>query len=309
MVQPYKDFTRDFRFKIVRFLSRGFIKHSAHFLPNIKIQHTIAKKLLPRIRDQHVLVNTIYGFPIEIEMSESHTASLRGSIERNLYFMGTYEAGTLDIIRRSLSVGDSNAVFVDIGAHNGLMSIFAAKNGAKHVYSFEPYPSMFELLKRNIAHAGVASKITPYKIAVSDGTGEVSLEYDDSNSGATKITQADNFSAKAPTEKIDFVAEEDKFGKISLMIIDVEGHEASVLEGARNIIQTDKPDLIVEYNPKNTNQTVLDFLKREGYLLYFLTNSRHLVGNLQLFDRAPQTDFSDNLFCFQPERAKLLGLI
>ena len=57
------------------------------------------------------------------------------------------------------------------------------------------------------------------------------------------------------------------------MKIDVEGHELSVLEGGRELLQRDQPALIVEIadGPELPHyRRVLDFLTEFGYQAYWL---------------------------------------
>ena len=61
--------------------------------------------------------------------------------------------------------------------------------------------------------------------------------------------------------------------KISLIKIDVNGHELSVIKGLNNIIKKDKPALIVETD-KNINK-IKKYLKKFNYGKYsFLKNNK-----------------------------------
>ena len=64
--------------------------------------------------------------------------------------------------------------------------------------------------------------------------------------------------------------------KVSLIKIDVEGHELEVLTGAKNLISTYKPVIILE---ASTNETEIhNFLTNQGYLKNIISeNSRNVV--------------------------------
>jgi len=63
----------------------------------------------------------------------------------------------------------NNSVVIDIGAHIGVFSVFAAVQAENvTVYSFEPEPGNFELLVRNIAANNLESRIHPINLAVSN---------------------------------------------------------------------------------------------------------------------------------------------
>ncbi|MDE1851613.1 MAG: FkbM family methyltransferase [Candidatus Micrarchaeota archaeon] len=49
---------------------------------------------------------------------------------------------------------------VDIGACIGDTAIYFAMNGARHVYSFEPYPYSFRIARKNIRLNGMSNRIT-----------------------------------------------------------------------------------------------------------------------------------------------------
>jgi FkbM family methyltransferase len=312
MTNIAQDFTDDERFVLMRSLNRRLLTDSGDpsdtDMSTIKLQHAVGKRLLPETSG-HMIIPTIYGFPIAIDIDKTHTDTMQGSIERNLYFMGTYEAGTLDIMKRSLESWGKGACFVDIGAHNGLMSIFAAHQGAGRVVAFEPYAPMFKLLQENIVLSN-KTNIEPHQHGLSDHKQTVSMVANDQNSGATRIVQeGEPGDHEIQVDTLDQIVKDEGIERINLMLIDVEGHEIHVLKGAREVILRDKPDLIVEYDPRHQDQEVVDFLKGHGYHLFILERSRHQEGRLLPFDStAANNTLMDNLFCFQEERAQALGL-
>lgn len=302
-----QDFTQDDRFQVVRQLNAQILKHPFDPSASIGIQHDVAKHILPEASGR-MIIPTAYGFPMMIDIDATHTPSMQGSIERNLYFLGSYEAGTLEIIRQSLASWGKGATFVDVGAHNGLMSIYAAHVGAAKVYSFEPNPSMFEMLNENIKLSS-HDNIKSVALALGNEQGTVSIETNDQNSGAAHISESESASVHdIPVDTLDHVAQTEDIDRINLMLMDVEGYEHNVLTGAQATIDQHKPDLIIEYDPSDPDTQVTDFLKQRGYLLYTLENSRHLPGRLLPFQGAQGSTQKDNYFCFQPERAKALGL-
>ena len=67
-----------------------------------------------------------------------------------------------------------NDIVVDIGAHLGVFSVFAASMTQNTVYAFEPSPDNFEVLKRNIHMNGV-NNIKAHRCAVSDRPGSTTF--------------------------------------------------------------------------------------------------------------------------------------
>jgi FkbM family methyltransferase len=173
---------------------------------------------------------------------------------------------------------------IDVGANKGTYT-YALARLAKHVWAFEPNPKMFKILKR-----GVASNVTAAMVALSDRSGEAELRVPRmgkggfSNQGgslsATKI-ETNYRTVTVEARRLDDL----KLPDIGFMKIDVEGFEAEVLEGARDIIRTSRPIMIVELEERYSKvpievalQRVLDF----GYVGMFL--ARDTLRPLEQFD-------------------------
>ncbi len=85
---------------------------------------------------------------------------------REIFIWKVYNPSTLPI--------GGNDVVVDIGAHNGLFSLFAASITQNMIYAFEPAPENFDCLQRNIDANGLTN-VTSYNVAVSDKIGLTKL--------------------------------------------------------------------------------------------------------------------------------------
>jgi len=57
---------------------------------------------------------------------------------------------------------------VDVGAYVGDSAIYFALNGAKHVYAFEPHPSLYKIAKKNVKLNNLEKKITLLNEAIGD---------------------------------------------------------------------------------------------------------------------------------------------
>ena len=138
---------------------------------------------------------------------------------------------------------DPKRICLDVGANLGLFTYFLARY-APHVYAFEPNPIPLRILK------SVADKnVTVREMALSDRTGEAELVVPkgrkgwSSNGASVEHTQSGNGRiVKVSCSRIDDLGYQD----IGFIKIDVEGHEKSVLEGARETLARDRPNLFVE---------------------------------------------------------------
>jgi FkbM family methyltransferase len=133
----------------------------------------------------------------------------------------------------------SGSIFVDVGAHLGTYSYSLSKMA--RVEAFEPSPECCARLR-------AWSRASVHEIALSDSAGTANL-YTPIKGGRLALGLA-TVANKIPHSRVDVVrtATLDSFDlhDVSLIKVDVEGHEAAVLRGARQTIGRELPALIVE---------------------------------------------------------------
>ena len=128
-----------------------------------------------------------------------------------------------------------NKLAIDIGAHIGLWSYHMALDFQK-VVSFEPFPLHQDCFVRNMA---AFDNVKLERVALGPHDGKVELmTRTHGSSGDTGIVG----DGKIPMKRLD----DYHFDAISLIKIDCEGYEASVIIGAMGVIQRHKPTIIVE---------------------------------------------------------------
>jgi FkbM family methyltransferase len=139
------------------------------------------------------------------------------------------------------SIRDS--AVVDVGSYTGLYAIRAALSG-NQVFAFEPNPMVYDRLRENIKLNQVGDQVEVSKKAVSNKVDIVQLGVNStklSSGGSLEHRRERVFSVK--TVILDQVLPDIP---ISAIKIDVEGHEASVLQGAISIIKKYRPVIITE---------------------------------------------------------------
>ena len=67
---------------------------------------------------------------------------------------------------------NSNSIFIDIGANNGLHSLYVSDNFKCKVICYEPHPVPFEILKKRFKNI---KNVKIYNLAVSDETSQTNL--------------------------------------------------------------------------------------------------------------------------------------
>ncbi len=170
----------------------------------------------------------------------------------------------------------SGNTVLDIGSNIGLYAIRNSKRVGNQgrIWAFEPNPSVFGRLLRNIKENG-SSNIVAMKKAVSSESGRVRFTVASGISPEGKIEHG-NESGKRSQETIevdcitldDFV-DENRIGKIDLVKIDVEGEEFEVLKGAKVKALPLIEKIVLEYHSMVAKDNSTRFLKDNSFNVVF----------------------------------------
>lgn len=147
--------------------------------------------------------------------------------------------------------------FLDIGANIGMNSIRMnqIKKITGTVHLFEPQPDVFLMLKYNTRNLN--RKL--YNVALSDKNSYSSFTQKTNNVGATQI--GSDLEISIATARLDDFSFPNK---ISIIKIDVEGHEESMLIGGKETIMKHKPVIIIEMWP-HKKEAANQILNSLGY--------------------------------------------
>jgi FkbM family methyltransferase len=172
---------------------------------------------------------------------------LEGGVELELHPEGDYvsdliratgdhhEVRILEEVRERLF--HNPGVIVDAGAMIGNHAAYFAHH-VRHtqVHAFEPDPANFELLARNTEPYPT---VVPCRWALSDHEGQAALHNDDPrNHGHVQLV---------PGEGVQLVTLDSyDLEWVTLLKIDVEGHELEVLAGAAGTIRRWRPLILIE---------------------------------------------------------------
>ncbi len=204
-------------------------------------------------------------------------------IQRQMLF-GCYEPHVMQAMCGILRGGDT---FVDVGAHIGYHSYFAAGlvGPAGRVFGLEADPSNFARLKKNLesfpnAHA--------YQCAAWSREEKLNFERSASagESGWGSLARAQNARLGEQIEvegvSLDAWSKRAALKAIRALKIDVEGAELAVLQGAENVLQEMRPILLIELNVPLLEQAgasaalIEQFLCKRGYELRALADEPRL---------------------------------
>ena len=197
----------------------------------------------------------------------------RGKILRHL--LGTYEARQSRLIGTRLSPGD---VVFDIGANTGHYTLLAARLVGVHgrVFAFEPDARNRSFLEAHIRLNGVSSA-TVIAAAAGATDGDARFGQPERGSGTQRLSELGDVSVAV--RSVDSVAAEFAV-KPNLMKIDVEGAEASVLEGADEVLRQARPVVLLSIHGKSVRLRCLELLRGHGYLVEPLDPSEGRKGEL-----------------------------
>jgi|TARA_B110000438_G_scaffold23772_1_gene21849 FkbM family methyltransferase len=180
----------------------------------------------------------------------------------------TYEPVQTEIVKKFVKKGDN---VIDVGAHVGYYTFLMAKmvgNEGK-VYSFEPDPENFALLKKGI-EANNLKNVEIIQKAVSNTNSTIKLFLSDTDRATNRIYDAGINDAhkiiEVETCSIDEFLNEKEI-KIDFVKIDAEGSEQGVIEGMKTTLKNNSnitmmteffPFLIEKYgsSPKKYLQTL-----------------------------------------------------
>lgn len=170
----------------------------------------------------------------------------------------------------TLKTGD---IVIDIGANIGVFSIYAASNGAKKVYAFEPNLNAYNTLCKNVKENSLEDIVFPFNLGVSDLDDKIiylpeesspyNISANSPNSGQmveVKTISLNTIVDKIVKERIDFCkmdcegaeyeilysTTKDVFSKIDL--IRMENHKYSEKVNLINNLAKEKFKLVHEHN-------------------------------------------------------------
>ncbi len=167
---------------------------------------------------------------------------------------------------------DRGRAALDVGANKGLYTYFCRRH-ASHVYAVEAHPVLAKQLERSFGKG-----VTVLNLALSNAPGTANI-YVPVMGGREVDTRGSLESSAADGAEVNSIEvscktiDELNLQNVGFMKIDVEGHELSVLEGAREFLQRERPNVLVEVEERHRAGAiagVFGLLAQAGYEGYFL---------------------------------------
>jgi FkbM family methyltransferase len=177
---------------------------------------------------------------------------------------GRYERDELDVVMQLIDRIDTRPreLCLDVGANIGNHALHFASH-YQQVIAFEPQPRTFRLLQLN---AELVANVQCRNLGLSDAAGHAFIDLPAGNAGMARVSQAGTGS-RCELQTLDAVVGADS-RRVSLIKIDVEGHEAQVLRGARQRLEHDQPVVLLEqaaHEFADGSSPAIDVLRSAGY--------------------------------------------
>jgi FkbM family methyltransferase len=199
--------------------------------------HLLLRNNIHRIRRK--------GIVYQVDLSEG--------VDLSLFLFGNFQDHVTN--QKYVRLKD-NAVIFDVGANIGGMAFrFAQQVPRGRVYAFEPTDFAFNKLLNNLSlNPHLAKVITPVQLFLSDRTASrhqirayASWKVDGSTTDAHRLHGGALKSARSVAAMtLDDYCATNGIDRVDLIKIDTDGHEFSVLKGARRTIEKNRPYIIFE---------------------------------------------------------------
>lgn len=245
---------------------RGILKPAYIFSPRNVFRRLGFRRALAANPRQ--VVTLPWSTNIEVELLDA--------IGREIYCKRTFDLAVSECAWRLIERGN---VIVDAGANIGYMTnLFAIRAGTEGaVHAFEPHPGIRRTLAANVARVhetGTAASIIVHECALGRTEQEAELvesAYFASNHGTASLRVGVDESVGDEIAHRVRVAPLDSFfhdNRIDLLKIDVEGHEAAVVQGAHELLRTNRIRQIIYEDHDLGRGKLPGMFQRYGYSVY-----------------------------------------
>lgn len=187
-------------------------------------------------------------------------------LDRNIVNLGDFENAQCEYlcgVAKKLVEADENPIFLDVGSNWGLYSMLMAKTGVETVIAFEPDARNLAHMRANYILNNLLEAITVKEVAVWHETTDIEFAGTAENEGrdrgwaqvVSEETPAIEGGKTLTTVTLPAVSLDDDMPDVTdcaiIMKIDTEGAEQQVLQGAKNLLESNAVLLQVENHLKN----------------------------------------------------------
>ncbi|MFC6267083.1 FkbM family methyltransferase [Frigoriflavimonas asaccharolytica] len=246
-----------------------------------------------RKKDIYNLQNHQLLYPIRYnnQITKIYLQEKFGYVDLYIFKFGIYEKYIIDDIRATLT---HEKILLDIGGNIGQHSLLLAPY-CKQIYAFEPIPAVYQSFEKSI-HANNYKNITLQNTAIGSKKEVKTFNFVSDNAGASSFSEVKGRETTSLQVKIDtlknVLPENITFDVVKM---DVEGHEAVVILGNKEIFIKNKPIFFMEFSPSSIEaegthdpKELVNFFFENNYEIY----SQNL--NQSFYEDRPELYQNDN---------------
>ena len=175
----------------------------------------------------------------------------------------------LDLLQQIQAINLHPGCIIDVGANIGNRSIYFARHLCRQVIAFEPFDESRRFLNKNIFGNRLDELITIRSCGLSDEPKWAKMKCYPENWGKSRILSEEQAENEDPRMHDVFCTSLDralpKEQNVALIMIDAEGHELPVLQGAEEVIASYRPVLSIEIETPNALSQIIQFLAPYNY--------------------------------------------
>jgi FkbM family methyltransferase len=196
------------------------------------------------------------------------------------YLYGGWEPEAQAIMLSRIKQGETT---YDIGANYGMHALLMAKlvGASGHVYAFEPSPPIFEALVEQMQMNGF-HHVECFQAGIWDHSGTAAF-LDGHHLGAghcAEIGAGSGSRTEIAVLSLDDFVFEKGYCPPDFIKVDVEGAESKVLSGARRVLETFRPVLLIDLHSPEQDVAVGTTLAQLGYKARRTTEQNTIVNML-----------------------------
>lgn len=182
-----------------------------------------------------------------------------------------------------IKIEEGDIVF-DVGANVGVFSLFAANFKNTKVFSFEPHPANFNILKENI-RINSLKNVVPFEVGLAKenelrhliignipGGHKVANGKESSNTNNTLTIQ---------TRTIDSIISENAINKIDFLKLDCEGAEGEILNSISSNLFKLINKIVIEFHDNHSilnHNEIIEKLNYEGFKTHLKWDNKSFFG-------------------------------
>lgn len=291
---------------------KRFIKFVYRQIPLKKQIFSLVKKFYTPSESIYKHLQFHGEFVAWIDKSHSFLMKHYGfELENKLFWAGLENGWEKTSTSLWIELVKKSDVILDIGANTGVYALIAKSlNPPAQVFAFEPIERVFQKLEHNIRLNEFEITLFEYAVSNTEGTATI---YDLPTEHIYSVTVNKNLNlpeteavpTKIKVMRLDTLINQRNIEKIDLIKIDVETHEAEVLEGMGVYLEKFKPTMLIEILNDEVGQNVENLVKGKGYLYFNLDEN---MDSIRKVDKITKSDFYNYLLCNE-QLADQLGLL